>query len=250
MHAWSAVIQSWIQMSLIPGRIRETHFSKGTDFATKKSWAAFSKSIVTAGVRSPVVRTGALLLVGSTVARVDIIGFGWIYPWLLSSDESVERIKEEEELDGGGEEWRQLGLDSWQLLQVCKGRHTCETWVFQDWHVDGGVWHPGRCILHPLVFGVLLRCLRVIMHVDTHVALCLYILSSIPPFCLCLCDLSVSLALSNSWYAASSKGRLPSTIGWMMRMTHEEQECSVWHVQQGMVYVQGTARIVCVHWHW
>ena len=76
MHAQSAVIQSWIQMSLIPGRMRTTCLSRGTDFVTEKSWVAFSKSIVTAGVRSPVVRTGALLLVSSTVARVNIVSSG------------------------------------------------------------------------------------------------------------------------------------------------------------------------------
>jgi len=47
-----------------------------------------------------------------------------------------------------------------------------------------------------MVFGVLLRCSRVITHLDTHIALCLYILSSIPPFCLCLHDLCVSSTLS------------------------------------------------------
>jgi len=46
--------------------------SAGTDFTTKKSWAALLKSIAMAGVKLPVVKMGALLLVGSTVARVDM----------------------------------------------------------------------------------------------------------------------------------------------------------------------------------
>jgi len=122
--------------------MRETCFSGGTDFATKKSWAAFSKSIMTAGVRSPVVRMGALPLVGSTVARVDIVVFGWIYAWLSSSDESVERTKDKEELDGGGKEWRWLDLDSWRLLRACKvgtsPSRMGNCWVRADAHVKQG----------------------------------------------------------------------------------------------------------------
>ena len=67
------MIQSHMQISLIPGRIRETCFSAGTDFAIKKSWAVFSKSISTAGVRSLAMSMGALLLVGSTVARISTL---------------------------------------------------------------------------------------------------------------------------------------------------------------------------------
>jgi len=73
-QARSAEIQSWILRSLIPGIIIVTCFSAGTDLETKKSSAAFSKSIMTAGEISPSVRTGALALVGSTVANTDIVG--------------------------------------------------------------------------------------------------------------------------------------------------------------------------------
>jgi hypothetical protein len=89
----------------------ETCLSVGTVFATKKSWAAFSKSIATAKVRSPEVSTGALPLVGSTVARVDMGVFNEVYVQLLSSDESDESTKDEEVLIGSGGDWEQLGMD-------------------------------------------------------------------------------------------------------------------------------------------
>jgi len=61
------------------------------------------------------------------------------------------------------------------------------------WPVEYGILADAYSI--PWCLG---SCLGVwvITHVDTHVALCLYILSSIPPFHLCLNDLCVSLALS------------------------------------------------------
>ena len=57
----------------MPGIIIVTCLSAGTDLATKKSKEAFSKSIITAGEISPAVKTGALLLVGSTEAVVDML---------------------------------------------------------------------------------------------------------------------------------------------------------------------------------
>ena len=84
-HAWSAEIQSQIRRSLIPGMIIVTCFSLGTDFEMKKSNAAFSKSIITVGEISPAVRTGALALVGSTVASVDMVEslYLWMYARFL-----------------------------------------------------------------------------------------------------------------------------------------------------------------------
>jgi len=65
--------------------------------------------MATAGVRSPAVRTGALPLVGSTIARVDIgivaDDFRGIYAWWSSESESDERIKDDREVDKGGGEW-------------------------------------------------------------------------------------------------------------------------------------------------
>ena len=89
LHA--AMIQSQIQRSLMLGIIIVTCLSVGTDLATKKSKAVFSKSIITAGVISPPVKTGALPLVGSTEAVVDMFlsSLGWIYAH--SSKKSDER---------------------------------------------------------------------------------------------------------------------------------------------------------------
>ena len=86
-----------------------TCFSVGTDLATKKSCAAFSKSIMTVGEMSPAVKTGAFALVGSTVA-VGVAMTGeqmWIYAVVSSSDESEERQK----VEGGeaGEHGRTIG---------------------------------------------------------------------------------------------------------------------------------------------
>ena len=57
----------------MPGIIIVTCLSAGTDLATKKSKEAFSKSIITTGEISPTVKTGALLLVGSINAVVDML---------------------------------------------------------------------------------------------------------------------------------------------------------------------------------
>lgn len=87
--AWSMAIQLRMQKSLIPGRINATCFSAGTDFALKKLWQAFSNSIITVGVTSPPINTGALPLVDSTEAFADI--FHGIYVHGSSLEESEER---------------------------------------------------------------------------------------------------------------------------------------------------------------
>jgi len=64
--------------------------------------------MATAGVRSPAVRTRALLLMGSTIARVDmgivVDDFREIYARWSSESESDERIKDDREVDKGGGE--------------------------------------------------------------------------------------------------------------------------------------------------
>ena len=59
--------------------------------------------MATAEVRSPAVRTGALPLMGSTIARVNMI-FGGIWGRYSSSDESEESMKEEGRLYSRGME--------------------------------------------------------------------------------------------------------------------------------------------------
>ena len=71
--AWSAAIQFQMRKSLIPGKMKATCLSAGTDFASKKSSHAFLNSIITDGVTSPLVKMGALPLVGSTVAMFDML---------------------------------------------------------------------------------------------------------------------------------------------------------------------------------
>ena len=70
--ARSTAIQFRICKSRIPGKMKATCLSLGTEFASKKLRHAFLNSIITDGVTSPLVKTGALPLVGSTVVVFDM----------------------------------------------------------------------------------------------------------------------------------------------------------------------------------
>ena len=82
----------------MPGVIIVTCLSAGTDLATKKLKGAFSKSIITTGEISPTVKTGALLLVGSTKAVVDMLlsSLEWIYVCSLSKIQMIGEKRMEE----------------------------------------------------------------------------------------------------------------------------------------------------------
>ena len=84
--SWSVTIQSQTLMSLSPGMVIVTCFSAEIDLAMKKSCAAFSKSIMTAGEISPAVKTGAFMLVGLTVAIsvVMVWDLAWVIHYLKS----------------------------------------------------------------------------------------------------------------------------------------------------------------------
>ena len=96
----------------MPGMMSATCLSSGTDLAMK-TCAMFSKSIITTGVMSPSVSTGAFALVASTVARVIIVVFDGIYV----SDSLSEELNES--VNGGGDEGGR-SWDSWWLLLTCE----------------------------------------------------------------------------------------------------------------------------------
>jgi len=72
MVVQSAAIQLQIWKSLILGMMNGTCLSAGSDFTLKKSWQAFSNSILMLGMTSLPVNTGTFPLVDLMVAMVDI----------------------------------------------------------------------------------------------------------------------------------------------------------------------------------
>ena len=83
---------------------------------------------------------------------------------------------------GGGSMWK-------KILRV-HSRRFKTAYIQKLRSKSVGVGHSGGCLLHPLVFGVSLRCSKAVMHVDTvlhhvctflspyHHFICVYVLST------------------------------------------------------------------------
>ena len=90
---------------LMPGMMSMICLLSGTDYAMKKSCATFSKSIITVCVMSPSMRTGAFVLVGSTVTNV-VMFSTFCGLFIRSVSEKLDESLNEVEVGGHGEDWQ------------------------------------------------------------------------------------------------------------------------------------------------